>query len=512
VWQLVDDGLYFRGTPDGVVAATPDEVAAEEQARAARAAAARAWEAFVQRVAAGRYAPEDLPYLQEVEEVAYGRYEQSQVLRDLGRAETPENAHALLLALGYWDANVDPYPVRLGLPTTSPAVPLPPLPAEDRVDLTHLQAFAIDDAGSQDPDDAISLEIRPEGTRLWVHVADVAALVQPDSEADVIARARGASLYLPEGTVHMLPPEATERLALGLAETSPALSFAIDVSPTGEIAGSDVFASTVRVTRLTYAEAEANLEEAPLLPLYQLAQVLQQRREENGALSIDLPEVKVRVVDGRVAITPLPPVRSRDMVREAMLCAGEAIARLAQEKEIPIPFTVQDAPAVAETPGPGMAAQYALRRAFTRSQASTTAGPHGGLGLPVYAQATSPLRRYLDLVVHQQLRAFVHGQPLLDEAAILERVGAAEAVRGDVRYAERLANEHWTLVYLQQHPAWEGEAIVVEQYGQRSKVIIPELAYETQLYLRAQVPLNGTVRLGVGDVNLAERAVHFREL
>ena len=514
-WQLLEDGLYFRGTPDAVVANTPAEVAEERAAREAKAAQERAWNAFVERVSQGQYDPEeDDNFLREVEELAYGRFDQSRVMRELGRGETPENAHALLLELGYWDHTVNPYPVRLGLPTGAPAHELPPLPDEPRLDLTHLPAFAIDDAGSEDPDDAVSLEDRPHGVRLWVHVADVAALVPPDSAADQEARARGASLYLPEGTVLMLPSAATGRLALGLDDVSPALSLRIDLTEEGHVDDVDVVRSRVRVQRLSYRDAERCLDEEghPLQRLHALANRLQQRRDKAGATSINLPEVKVRVKEGRVVIRPLPNLRSRDLVREAMLIAGEAVARFAQEHEIPIPFTVQDAPDPLEEVLEGPAGQFALRRCFKRSQAVTSPGAHAGLGLSLYAQTTSPLRRYLDLVVHQQLRAFLRQEPLLDETAILERVGAAEAVRGEVRYAERLSNEHWTLVYLMQNPQWQGEALVVEQYGQRSKLLIPDLAYEVQMYLRQQPALNERVLLGAGEINLAERQAHFREL
>ena len=108
------------------------------------------------------------------------------MLNELGRTQSPENAHAFLLEVGYWDGWVDPYPRRLELPISAPTIDLGDLPEENRVDLTALPAFAIDDEGNQDPDDAISLD----GDRLWVHVADVAALVRPDSPADLEARAR----------------------------------------------------------------------------------------------------------------------------------------------------------------------------------------------------------------------------------------------------------------------------------------------------------------------------------
>ena len=79
-------------------------------------------------------------------------------MNELGRSQSPENAHAFLLEIGYWDMWVDPYPQRLELPTSAPSIQLGELPQEDRVDLTALPAFAIDDEGNQDPDDAISLD------------------------------------------------------------------------------------------------------------------------------------------------------------------------------------------------------------------------------------------------------------------------------------------------------------------------------------------------------------------
>lgn len=85
---------------------------------------------------------------------------------------------------------VNPHPRRLNMPATDPTVSFPPLPDEPRLDLTHLPAFAIDDAGNQDPDDALSVD----GDRIWVHVADVAALIQPDSPADLEARPRRDAL------------------------------------------------------------------------------------------------------------------------------------------------------------------------------------------------------------------------------------------------------------------------------------------------------------------------------
>ncbi|MCA9918471.1 MAG: RNB domain-containing ribonuclease, partial [Anaerolineales bacterium] len=506
IWQAVSDGLHFSGTLAEIAVHTPDEVAAEQEARAAKAAEAAAWEAFAQRVNAGTFSEEDGRFLQEIAAVAMGQQERSQVLRQLNQSETPENAHTLLLKLGYWDETVNPYPTRLGVNTSQPAYAIPSLPVEERRDLTHLVALAIDDAGSRDPDDALSWE----NGRLWVHIADVAALITPDSPADLEARARGANLYLPEGTIHMLPEAATAALALGLADTSPALSFGLDVMADGTVVNVEIVPSTVRVTRLSYDEAQTRLDESPFRELLAIAQAFEARRVANGAVQINLPEVKIRLDEaGAVEIRPLPPLQSRDLVREAMLMTGEAVAHFAQQHNIPIPYTTQDAPTEIVT-GNTPSANFARRKTMTGSQPGSLPGRHAGLGLDQYVQATSPLRRYLDLVVHQQLRAFLHGAPLLDEQAVMERVGAAYAVSGDIRYAERLSNGHWTAVYLLRNPEWTGEGIVIDQRGKRDLILLPELGTETSIYAKEPHPLDSLVQVQLSGVDLPQRESHFR--
>jgi exoribonuclease-2 len=513
-WQLVADGLYFRGSPDEVIARTEAEVTRAQAARDAEAAGKRAWGAFLERLRAGHIVPEDGRYLREIEALALKESARSRVMRELGREETSENAHALLLELGYWDETVNPYPRRLGLTVSPPAVELPPLRDEARADLTHLPAFAIDDEGSTTPDDAVSLE----GKRLWVHVADAAALVRPDDAADLEARARGASLFLPESVVPMLPASATPRLGLGIAEVSPSLSFGIDLGPEGQILGLEIVPAWVRVARLTYEAAETRLDEEPFRSLYRLAQVCQARRRANGAVLLDFPEVRIWVEAGRVNLRPLPPLRSRMLVQEAMITTGEAVAQFAQEHDIPLPYATQEASDLGAAPAASelvaadlsLSQMAAVRRALKRSQYRTLPAPHASMGLAAYVQATSPLRRYPDLVVHQQVRAYLRGERGLDHEAVLERIGAVEAVMGGVRQAEQLSDRHWTLVYLRQQPGWRGEGVVIEQRGPSSRVIIPDLSLEVTLRLPAGTSLDSRLPLVLSGVNLAQLEAYFR--
>ncbi len=505
-WQWVLDGLYFQGSPEEIYAIPAEEVAKEKENRQAKADEQKAWQDFLGRLATNSLIPDDQYFLEEVEALARGQKNSSRVMKALGQNEHPENAHDLLLTIGYWDVTENPYPQRAGLVTYSPANIELSLVDEDRRDLTHLHSLAIDDPQTQDPDDAISID----GDRLWVHIADVAALIPPGSPSDIEAQSRGANLYLPDKTVTMLPPVTTEILGLGLSNISPAISFEIELNSDGEPLSVEVVPSWVRITRLTYEEAEDQIDFFPLLELNRLARTNKARRLANGAVEINLPEVKVIYRDGAVEIQPMPPLQSRELVREIMLLTGEAVGNFAQKNGIPIPFTVQDS-ATEEIPqAKTLSEMVAIRRLMKPSQKTLTPAAHVGLGMRVYVQATSPLRRYLDLVVHQQLRAYLRGEEVLDEQSVQQRIGATEAISGNARWAERRSIEHWTLVFLLQNPDWNGRAVVIEKRGRHDRILIPELSLETNLFQRKNRPLDSEIQVTVNEVNLAFLEAHFK--
>jgi exoribonuclease-2 len=502
-YLLAQKGERFVLEGGEVRARTREELASLEEMKRRKEERERAFGEAVERIRQGRPSLEDRPLLAEVEALAYGERKESRLLKALGLPETPEAAHGLLLRLGLWRRE-NPHPRRLGLPLAPPDLPVPPLPEEERVDLTHLPAFAIDDEGSQDPDDALYAERVEEGFRLFVHVADVAALVGPGSPLDQEALRRGANLYLPEGAVPMLPLAVTEALGLGLKEVSPALTFELLVSPEGELLREDLYLSWVRVRRLSYREA---LEVEALAPMKALAEAFLRKRLAQGALDIALPEVKVRVEGEEIRITPLPPYESRVWVREAMLLAGYAAAHLALREGLPFPFATQEAPSH-RVEGEGLAAMWAQRKTLKRAQLKAVPAPHKGLGLPLYAQVTSPLRRYLDLVAHQQLRAWLKGERPLSQGEVLERVGAAEAVADLVREGERRSKLHWTLLYLMEK-GYEGPGVLVERRGGQGVFLLPELGLTAQVALSGPLTLNAEVRLRFLEADLPALEARF---
>ena len=508
-WQLVADGVYFEGTPERIRARTAEEVARRKLERDLAEAHQRAWKAFLERVKRGQWDEADRDFLRDAESLALGRGTHSNVLRELSRTETPDTAHAFLLEIGYWTAAVNPYPVRLGVELRQSDLPVPPVPEEPRRDLTALQAFAIDDEGTDTPDDALSLEETPDGLRLWVHVADVAAVITPGSPLDLDARARGMSLHIPEGTVHLVPRALTEQLGLGLQPVSPALSFGFTLDSDGQVRGVEVTPSQIKVTRLSYEGAEHMMDSEPFATLERLLHGIRERRRKAGAVILDFPEVNINVVEGEVKIRALPPLRSRAMVEEAMILTGIEMARFCTENGIPIAYSQQEPLDNAERPE-SLSGMFALRKLMKRGRFSGTPGPHGGLGAPAYTQVTSPLRRYLDLAAHQQIRAFLAGKPLLDAPAMLERIAAFEAVVGEIRQTEILSERHWTIVYLLQNPDWRGEGILMDKRGATGIIVLPELALEVRVHLKGDPPLDSLVPLALTGINLPLREASFK--
>lgn len=467
--------------------------------------------------------PDDTKFMQEIEALALGKTDKSKFLKEAGIKETPEKAHKVLLDTGFWHIGKNPYPSRFGLSMQSATETLASPPEEERVLVNHI-AYAIDNIWSTDPDDAIGFD----GEYVWIHIADPASSVFPDSKIDVIARNRGATLYIPEGASRMLAEESIEDYALGLCEysggcktgkLSNALSFKIKLDDKGNITETEVLKTKVFVERYTYESADENKESEELKPLFEIAEKNENRRKEAEAVFINLPEVHIDLE--KQEDSPIPTVKiysneqrakSSDVVREFMLLAGEAAAKYAFKKGIPFPFISQPSPDIPKDLPEGLAGQYRLRRSMRSRSVGVSPAAHAGLGLGMYSQVTSPLRRYSDLIAHQQLRAHLNQSPLLDKDTMLERISAGDAAMSASIKAERSTRLHWTIVFLLQNPEWTGKGVVVELRGKQAVILIPELAQETIIIPKETVALNDELIVKAGKLNLPELELSFFEV
>src|SRR5216117_4158589 len=316
-----------------------------------------------------------------------------------------------------------------------------------REDLRNQFIITIDPDDARDFDDAIHVEKLPNGGwNLGVHIADVAAYVQPGSALDREARSRGNSVYLPDRVIPMLP----ERLSNGVCSLKPEVdrfthSVFIHFDKNGVAKSARFAPSVIRSTqRLTYKQAYAILKSAPrdrlgerLHVAWELAALLRRKRFDQGALDLDFPEVKV-LVDKQghpVRLERIENDESHQLIEEFMLAANEAVARELMKRAVPTIYRVHENPDLEKlaeyrefalsfnykvgdlTHRPelqrllasfrGKPEEQALKVALLKSLKRARYAPqplgHYGLAKNNYLHFTSPIRRYADLVAHRAL-------------------------------------------------------------------------------------------------------------
>ena len=339
-----------------------------------------------------------------------------------------------------------------------------PQPGDDqRVDLTHLGVVTIDDADTKDIDDGLALEEVNGSWRFWIHVADPGRLVAAGDPLDLEARRRASSLYLSRGNLPMFPLAlATGPFSLRAGQRCAAWSMWVELDEQGAIGASGVQRSWVKPRyRLSYDDADELIELAPpeerdLERIHGLMARRRAWRVGQGALLLDQPEGRIRSRDGEPCLEITDPSPSRLMVAEAMILAGAVVAGIGQTQGLALPYRSQmpaELPPKAELEQlpDGPVRHAAIKRCLSRGLTGTSPSSHFSLGLPAYVQATSPIRRYADLVVQRQLDAHLHGGNPIDAPALQELLTELE---GPIRQGIQISREdqrHWQQVWFEQH-------------------------------------------------------------
>jgi len=327
----------------------------------------------------------------------------------------------------------------------------------DRLDLTGETTVTIDPADARDFDDAISLTKSEDGHwHLGVHIADVAHFVKAGSLLDHEARRRGTSVYLPGRVIPMLPETISNALASlqkgHLRYTKTAL---IEFSPDGTPLHTELQNTAIKVNRrFTYEQVMPIIRNPDdskkkvtakvrqlLLWMHELAMLLRQRRFEQGALELHLPEVKVELDrDGRVSgAREVEHDESHQIIEEFMLAANIAVATELTDRDLtflrrvheqPDPVKLQAFGEFVESLGLQIrhassrfemqtllnkvrdkpfeqAVSYALLRSFRQAEYSASQAGHYALAVENYCHFTSPIRRYPDLTIHRLVDALV---------------------------------------------------------------------------------------------------------
>ncbi|MBM4296012.1 MAG: VacB/RNase II family 3'-5' exoribonuclease [Deltaproteobacteria bacterium] len=423
-------------------------------------------------------------------------YEQGKAFLEKARLPAPDAAFRLLVRLGVFEEDEDLDLYRLEVPREFSAETLglsralrdspPPDPyAAQRLDLTGLECITIDGEQTRDFDDALSLEEVPGGWRLGVHIAEVSAMVAPGTPLDLEARERGTSIYLPERRLPMLPEEISEdSLSLLAREERRALSFLVKLDEQGELQDWLITPSLIRVDRrLTYSQVEGLLSHDPqLAQMSKLSRALKQRRLAQGGYELHLPEVWVMFTPQGLQIkVESQETPSRQLVAEAMVLANWLAAVFLMERSLPAIYRSQPEPreAIKRQEGKSLFELWQDRRNLSRVVMDLTPQPHWGLGLNCYTLATSPIRRYLDLVIHRQFHAALAEEPPRYRRQELE--GIIAVIDPAMRRAGMLKTRrlrYWLLKYLAGKIGQKMPALVLEALPNRYRLMLPDLLLE----------------------------------
>lgn len=339
-----------------------------------------------------------------------------------------------------------------------------------RKDLRAQKFITIDGQTAKDFDDAILVESKPQGFRLWVAIADVSHYVKPGTTLDDEAYERGTSTYFPRFVAPMLPEKLSNNLC-SLNPHLPRLAFVaeIDFSFEGEMQRYDFYEAVIEShARVTYGEAQETIEgrcpsklehvKEQILLAKDLAKILMAKRFQDGSLNLELPETEIELDDTGQPVDIMQAERlfSHKLIEEMMLSANVAVAKFLGGKDVPALYRIHEPPdadaietfnhflaAFGYTKavnGQGLAKkltqalqnfqnhpkEHILNMLALRSMSQAKYSPHNvghfGLGFSDYAHFTSPIRRYPDLIIHRQLKAVLYpkkGYKLASEEDLL---------------------------------------------------------------------------------------------
>ena len=364
--------------------------------------------------------------------------------------------------------------------------------------------------------------------RLWVHIADPSRWVLPEDELDLDARKRGSTVYLPTGMVPMFPELlATGPMSLVQGEVCCALSFGVVLNENGGVEEYSIHASLIKPTyRLTYEDVDEMLElgvtaEPEIEAIAKWARQRKTWRYEQGAVSISMPEAMIKVREDEINIDVLDDSMSRQLVAEMMILAGEVAARYGKENNLPLPFRGQPQP---ELPPEeellllpaGFVRACAMRRCMPKSEMSITPLRHAGLGLDTYTQATSPIRRYSDLLTHFQIKAHLRGDsPPFSADQLREVMMSVISTTQEVTMVERQTNRYWALEYLRRHVGniWQVTVLMwLREDSNLALILIEELGLQLPMFFKRIVKLGEQVSVKVILADPQKDIIQFEEI
>jgi exoribonuclease-2 len=381
-----------------------------------------------------------------------------------------------------------------------------------RQDLTALPLMTIDGQSTLDFDDALSIEKVGDQFRLGIHIVDVGHFVRRGGLIDQEALVRGSSIYMPDQKISMLPASLAEGLcSLRAGELRPAISTMVNLSPSLEVIDYDILPSFIKVKhQLTYYDVnQAADQNQDVQILHDIAEKFHQQRLDSGAVQITVPEINVWLADDRTISVNRINRESpgRMLVAELMIMANWLMAKYLAENKMPAVFRSQPAPRERLYKGDGgtLYQNWMQRRFLSRFVLNAKPEKHSGLGLEAYVTATSPIRKYFDLVTQRQIKAVLGLEQPYTNSEIDQVIHLLELPMAQVGRIQFGRQRYWLLKHLEQHVGRKEEAIVLNKRRNDYQILLSAYMTECDLPLSSGFALKPEDLIQVTIQNVSAR-------
>ncbi|MBC8219218.1 MAG: RNB domain-containing ribonuclease [Proteobacteria bacterium] len=322
----------------------------------------------------------------------------------------------------------------------------------------EVPTFTVDAKKTRDYDDAFSvMEWSSGGLVIAVHITDLSDFVYPQDALFKEAEARISSVYSLEESIPMIPDElSSDTFSLKAGEDRKVLSFMFQLSANGTWNLLEVVPRVIRVQKnLSYEEADHLIEEKRDFwgLLNKFCQRSLEQRLENGALNLSRKEFDFNISDPKdIKITALNRNSAANrIIEELAISVNCETGRIFQEADFPGIYRTQSSYEIIKEVAEGTKLSMENIR-IEPARLSTIPGKHAGLGCNVYMQATSPIRRFVDLVTQQNLKLLINQhEPVFSEEDMMRWSEEISLRQRKYSRAEREIIKFWKLKYLQQH-------------------------------------------------------------
>ncbi len=374
----------------------------------------------------------------------------------------------------------------------------------ERKNFCDIFTVTIDPVDAKDFDDALSLQVSEDGktAEIGIHISDVAAFITPKSEFDRQAYLRGFTAYLPGRTLPMLPKDLTKAISLQENQESRTHSIIVKIDMTsGEFLGHYRCHGLIKVDkRLDYDTVQKfinNPNDRPhdwseqltknIADMVKITSMMRKNRQKaEEFLDLAIPEVRVLCDENSNTIQGIVKKEQKTadfIIEECMLAANSLIGVELIENGIAGLFRIHPmadeeklaefALTIHETFGfyPGDLSTRSncnkfiknlpddelkpiilnlFLRSLPRASYSEQVDLHFGLGKLKYVHFTSPIRRYTDLVVHQQLWNYDTNQRLKPKSSFAKLATYLSAKEENNDNAYFTASDRLKLRYLEE--------------------------------------------------------------